>query len=70
MWGERGYVRLLRTNDTSSSGTCGLAVNPVAPRGGYVLDVQDLEPSSPPSSSTDDPGMCYGWTDDGMSMYR
>jgi len=51
MWGERGHIRLLRSNDTSGPGQCGLAVSPVAPLGGYVLDSNDLEPTKAPSSS-------------------
>ena len=32
-----------RTNDTVSPGQCGLAMNPVAAIGGYVLNRDDLE---------------------------
>jgi hypothetical protein len=41
-WGERGYIRLLRTND-SSPGQCGLAMNPIIALGGYVLNKNDLD---------------------------
>ena len=51
MWGERGHIRLRRTNDTAGFSQCGLAVSAVAPRGGYVLDGQDLEPTKAPSHS-------------------
>lgn len=34
---------LCRTNDTSSSGQCGLAMNPVAALGGYVLSEDDVD---------------------------
>eukprot|EP00596_Hydrurales_sp_CCMP1899_P002448 CAMPEP_0119054826 /NCGR_PEP_ID=MMETSP1177-20130426/75340_1 /TAXON_ID=2985 /ORGANISM="Ochromonas sp, Strain CCMP1899" /LENGTH=282 /DNA_ID=CAMNT_0007035215 /DNA_START=1150 /DNA_END=1998 /DNA_ORIENTATION=+ len=42
MWGERGYIRLLRTDD-SSPGQCGLAMNPIIALGGYVLNKNDLD---------------------------
>ena len=32
-----------RTNDSSSSGQCGLAMNPVAALGGYVLSKDDID---------------------------
>ena len=37
------YTGICRTNDSTSPGQCGLAMNPVAAVGGYVLSSQDLD---------------------------
>ena len=42
-WGENGYIRLLRNDsDLTAVGICGIGINAVAPKGGYVLDKTDL----------------------------
>lgn len=36
-WGEKGYIRLLRTHDTNSTGQCGLATSPCVAEGGFPM---------------------------------
>ena len=45
------HTDMCRTNDSISLGQCGLAMNPVAAVGGYVLSSQDLDD---PIQHTDD----------------
>ena len=35
-WGEKGFIRLVRTRD-NSTGQCGLATSPVVAEGGFLL---------------------------------
>eukprot|EP00607_Mallomonas_marina_P004495 CAMPEP_0182438444 /NCGR_PEP_ID=MMETSP1167-20130531/85778_1 /TAXON_ID=2988 /ORGANISM="Mallomonas Sp, Strain CCMP3275" /LENGTH=370 /DNA_ID=CAMNT_0024631823 /DNA_START=2625 /DNA_END=3737 /DNA_ORIENTATION=+ len=39
MWGEKGFMRILRTNVIGSSGQCGLAVSPSTAIGGFAMNI-------------------------------
>eukprot|EP01041_Mallomonas_annulata_P004172 gene4172-8291_t len=48
MWGEKGFIRLLRTNSVGTAGQCGLAMSPSTALGGYTMNLghQDTDGSA------------------------